>query len=91
MTNQNAFSLIEILVGLIIISVALAAFAPVMNKKVRAQSSAIDTKLTTKCNVSSWNGRCTLCQGTKFCVQCNNGCNADQKLRISDCACVNNL
>lgn len=84
----TAFSLIEILVGLIIISVALAAFAPTMNKKVRAQSTAIDTKLTEKC--TKFSSYCTLCQGTKYCVQCNRGCNVDQKLNTATCSCQNN-
>ncbi len=82
----SGFSLIEILVGLIIVSVALAAFAPIMNKKVRAQATTIDTKLSTNC--SSINSNCQLCQGTKFCVQCKNSCNVDHKLRVSDCQCI---
>lgn len=86
MKHKKAFSLIEILVGLIIVSIALAAFAPTMNKKVRAQSAAVDTKLTEKC--SKW-ANCKLCQGTKYCVQCSLGCNVDQLLDVENCKCVN--
>lgn len=89
--TKNAFSLIEILVGLIIISVALTAFAPIMNKKVKAQNTTVDTKLTEKCD--DWGDDCKLCKGTKashgFCVQCNKGCNVDQKLDPSSCTCGN--
>lgn len=88
-TQIKAFSLIEILVGLIIISVTLAAFAPVVNKKVKAQTSAINTKLTEKC--TKFSSYCSLCQGTKYCVQCNRGCNVDQKLNVSTCSCQNNI
>lgn len=90
--TKKAFSLVEILVGLIIISVAIAAFAPTMNKKVRAQSTAVDTKLTERC--SSWGDKCKLCRGVKnnggYCVQCSLGCNVDQKLDVENCVCVNN-
>ncbi len=93
MQNTNyAFSLIELLIGLIIISVALACFAPVMSKRVRVQSTAIDTKLTEKC--SGWGSNCKLCRGVinqgGYCVQCNLGCNVDQKLDVANCKCVQN-
>lgn len=88
----SAFSLIEILVGLIIISVALAAFAPTMNKKVRAQSTAIDTKLTEKC--TAWGDKCKICRGVKgqggYCIQCNLGCSVDEKLDVINCQCMKN-
>ncbi len=83
--KRQGFSLIELLVGLVIISVALAAFAPIVNKKLRVQSMALDSKLTEKC--SKWPD-CKLCQGTKYCVQCNLECDVDHILNITNCTCI---
>ncbi len=85
-TTFRAFSLIEILVGLIIISLALGCFAPIINKKVRAQSTAMDSKLTENC--SKW-PNCNLCKGTQYCIQCSVECDVDHKLRTEDCKCIN--
>ncbi len=86
--NTKAFSLVEIIVGLLIISVALAVFAPVFNKKVKTQSVALDSKLTEKC--SAFGPNCSLCQGTKYCAVCTKGCGLDEHLDIANCKCVSN-
>lgn len=87
-TRKAGFSLIELLIGLIIISVIMAAIAPTLNKKLKAQNTSFADKLTTKCAIYGLPSACTLCYGKENCVVCNLGC-ADygKNLNISKCIC----
>lgn len=84
--NTKAFSLVEVLVGLIIISIALAAFAPTMNKRVEAQKTALGSRLSDKCTTYGLPSECKLCYGTGQCVVCDLGC-AESTLNVSTCTC----
>ncbi len=87
MQTKEGFSLIEIIVGLIIISVALACFAPVMSKQVKKSATALSHKLTNRCEVYGLPSECKLCYGKKQCVSCSKECDVDHKLNVSECVC----
>ena len=87
MEYKKAFSLIELMISLITISCIIAAFAPVMTKKLKNSSiTASLSEITTKCDKFSSN--CTLCYSDK-CIVCSIYCNENQYKNDGSCICEN--
>ncbi len=90
-TQKKAFSLVEIIIGLIIISVALAAFAPVVTKRSKKSATSFSNRMTDKCSVWFNNAglKCTLCYGGQKpkCINCEGGCPSGQALNVEKCKC----
>ena len=92
----KAFSLVEILVALVIVSLIMAALAPVITKKLSSSAIVVGTsqnadvisEITANCEGSeNFSSKCELC--TKdFCISCGIGkCPAGQYLDNKKCAC----
>ncbi len=87
--NKLAFSLVELLISLIIISCLVTVFAPVMTKKIRNKKLSVTNKITTNC--SSLDSDCKLCSvvsGSKICVSCAKTCPSGKYLNLQTCKCV---
>ena len=91
--KKDAFSLVEIMVGLVVMSCVVTAFAPVITKKV----SSAETTLIATGGVSALNSHCedtfsedcVLCNRNRACLICNKVCSATQFEDIPACNCVN--
>ena len=84
---SKAFSLIELMISLIVISLVAAAFAPVITKKLSSSSifaGSIGGGFSKSCsNISE---DCALCAGDT-CLSCKNKCDEGEILNVSDCSC----
>ena len=84
----RAFSLIELMVALIVVSVLTAAMAPVITKKLKSKEITISQGgggLTMNC--SSISPQCGLCEGG-ICVSCAKACTEYEALDVGACSCV---
>lgn len=88
----KAFSLIELLISLIVISVITASFAPVVSKKLRHGNISItqgaSKSLTGDCPVHQ---NCVLCyekEKTTSCLVCMTNCASDEYADRANCNCV---
>ncbi len=82
---KKAFSLIELLISLITISVIMAAMAPVVTHKLKHGGVSIGTKkLSMKCPATV-GSQCTLCLGNQ-CIACPIGCGTQFKNTLT-CKC----
>ncbi len=84
---KKAFSLIELLISLITISVIIASFAPVITQKLKYGKVAV-TKgetITNKCD--KFSPDCKLCT-KKQCLICTKTCLSNQYLDRDNCNCV---
>jgi len=88
--NNKAFSLIELMVSLLIVSIIMAALAPVLNKRLKNGTVALNNKLTERCSVYGFDDKCTLCWGANKCVICLRDCLETQTLNVEQCKCMNN-
>lgn len=85
---KKAFSLVELLISLIIISVSVAAFIPIITKKmqnVRVAISSVD-KISQNCD--DIDPMCKLCLG-KQCINCEKICPIAQFAQAATCTCKN--
>lgn len=88
--DRIAFSLIELMVSMVVISVIMAAFTPIITKRMKANTIAMklgDSISATKCE--TWiNSNCRVCL-RKRCVLCNDDvkCSASEYLHVDDCTC----
>ena len=85
--QNNAFSLVELLITLIIISCILAAFAPVITKRLSNKEYAVAQGielLSSEC--SSIDADCTLCFKDK-CIICSKNCAKGVNKDIESCSC----
>ena len=83
---KNAFSLVEIAVSLLVISVIIAALTPVLSK--RLSSSSLRSKVSTSCDSSFPDGYCALCDvGSNRCITCTRSCNTDEYKNSDKCKC----
>ncbi len=84
---KNGFSLVELMISLIVISLIAAAFVPVITKKLSSSSifagSAGGGFSKTCSNISE---DCALCAGDT-CLSCKNKCDTGETLNTSDCSC----
>ncbi len=84
--NQiKAFSLIELLISLITISVILASLAPVITHKMKHGGISIGTKKLSMACPSSVGSQCTLCLGNQ-CIACPISCGNQFKNTLT-CKC----
>ncbi|MBQ8476847.1 hypothetical protein IJ531_07285 [bacterium] len=87
----HAFSLIELMISLIAISVITAAFTPVISKKIKSGNLTIgDSGISTVCD-TKFSSCCTLCYPHK-CIQCNElctSCSSNQFTNPDECKCYN--
>lgn len=88
---SKAFSLIELLISLIVISVIVSAFAPVMTKKLQHGKISIsqsNKKLSSNCTTIHEN--CRLCyDGDTNCLLCLATCGSGEYVDNVDCNCKN--
>ena len=80
-----AFSLIELMVALLIISVATAALTPMMVKRSKDSQYSAQMKVVTSC--SSYSSYCRLCILKKECLVCDRTCASSQTLNVAKCQC----
>ncbi|MBR2069169.1 MAG: hypothetical protein IJ877_05340, partial [Candidatus Gastranaerophilales bacterium] len=87
--QRFAFSLIELMISLIAISVITAAFTPVISKKIKAGNLTIgDSGISQVCD-TKFTGCCTLCYPHK-CINCSAtcaDCTSAQFLNEGQCKC----
>ncbi len=98
----KAFSLVEVMVSLIVISVISAAFVPVMTKKMTGKKINVTPKITLTQNCSDFTnkanggnndnscGKCTFCdmgKSTQRCLLCNCNCPSGLFKDTETCTC----
>ena len=86
MKTLKAFSLIELTISLITISCIMAAFAPIITKKLKISSSSSSPISTVKPECSKFSEDCKLCDSNS-CLICNKNCNENEYKNISSCEC----
>ena len=88
MKKKFGFSLVEIVVALIIISVITAALAPIITKKMKSTGITIGSGDggSLQMNCSKFGSECSLCYPNK-CVVCVKSCLDTQALDIAGCKC----
>lgn len=94
-TILRAFSLVELMVTLIVISCLVAALAPVITKKLKSQGITIvggdddsgGGEVSTDCS-GLFNEDCKLCN-VNFCMQCEKVCTDGYYKNIARCNCLN--
>ena len=77
------FSLVELTIDLVIISIIIAAFAPVITKKIKNNALGI-TNFTTSC--SKFGSYCNFCNSKK-CLMCEITDCPGKTLNIEQCKC----
>ena len=82
MKTLKAFSLIELTISLITISCIMAAFAPIITKKLKISSSSSSPISTVKPECSKFSEDCKLCYSNS-CLICNKNCNENEYKNIS--------
>ncbi len=82
--KKKAFSLIELLISLITISVILASMAPIITHKMKHGGVSIGTKLSMKCPPTVGSS-CAMCLGNQ-CIACLISC-GNQFKNTSTCKC----
>ncbi len=94
MNTKRAFSLVELLISLLVISVILAVFAPIITKKLNANSKAINQSVTTtkNCNLHGFpDGNCALCykvgSNVYKCLKCDKPCGEGAYKDVATCTC----
>lgn len=88
---SKAFSLIELMISLIVISLVAAAFVPVITKKlvkssIVAGSMGNNGSNGVSSNCSKISEDCTLCAGDT-CLSCKNKCGTGEVLNSQNCKC----
>ena len=83
-----AFSLVEVMISLVVVSSILAAFMPVMVKKSKRTINVAGSisKITSDCS-ETFSSDCSLCQGTKVCYICSKQCSAADYKDVDTCTC----
>ena len=92
MKYKKAFSLIELMISLITISCIVAAFTPVITKKMKNSNVTIRgnnvSDITTECS-DKFSSNCKLCTKS-YCIQCElNSCPIGQYAESKSCSCKN--
>ena len=86
MKKIKAFSLIELTISLITISCILAAFSPIISKKLKTTNASISS-LGVKSHCDKISTDCKLCNSTK-CLVCSKVCPNDSYKDIGSCTCI---
>ncbi len=99
----KAFSLVEVMISLIVISAISAAFVPVMTKKISGKKINVAPKMTYSTNCSTFTkpayggsnssscGKCSFCdlkKGAEYCIACSCDCGQGKYKVPSSCTCA---
>ena len=82
----KAFSLIELMISLVTMSCILAAFSPIISKKLKTSNSTISS-LGMKSQCSKISPDCKLCNSTK-CLVCSIVCPNNHYKDTNSCTCI---
>lgn len=90
MKNKNylGFSLVELMISLIIISLVAAAFVPMITKKLKAStiiSGGMASEISDQCE-EKFGSDCKLCTKS-YCVQCSKSCDNTTFSETKTCSC----
>lgn len=85
-TLLHAFSLVELMISLITISLISAAFAPVITKKLKSSTVTVGAG-EVKMECSAFGPNCSLCYEDK-CIVCYKSCADNEAVDIANCNCV---
>ena len=90
MKNKNylGFSLVELMISLIVISLVAAAFAPVITKKLKTSSiiaGGMASEISDQCE-EKFGSDCKLCTKS-YCVQCSKSCDNTTFSETKTCSC----
>ncbi len=86
---KNGFSLVEISIALLVISVIAAALTPTISKRLTS-TSTIKNRISTKCNNVCADGFCAMCYvNPKSCIVYTKECAKNQFKDVANCACIN--
>ncbi len=89
---KKGFSLVELLVSLIVISIVIAAFAPILTKKLNSQtlSFVASSEISSDCHENDYySSSCALCTES-YCISCPIECDEVGKFKNSKkCICQN--
>ena len=81
-----AFSMIELMISLVTISVITAAATPIVTKKIAKKDISLSNGgLLMKCN--HIDEKCTLCHSNKKCIMCSRTCASNQYADTATCKC----
>ena len=87
-----AFSLIELMISLVIVSLIAAAFSPVITKRIKNDVVAVGSAVSSiRAECEDFNqkgGHCSACID-KLCILCDINCTSDQYKNIGKCECEN--
>ena len=88
----RAFSLIELIISLIAISVIMAAFAPQISKKLSGNGLTIGGISLGACEDPEVAAHCSICDSSGACILCrletDGGCPEGEGVQSSKCKCV---
>ena len=85
---HEGFSLVELMISLITVSLISAAFAPVISKKLSKNMISLTSSSPIKLDCSTIDSACNICNGTS-CLLCNKNCEAGKYKNNSRCKCLN--
>ena len=84
--NKKAFSLIEVMVSLIVMTIIMAAFVPIVTKRANQKLQSGFIKQEGDCAYIS--SRCHLCDTRQnTCLSCELSCIDDKTLNYNKCVC----
>lgn len=90
---KKAFSLIELLISLIIISLITSVFAPVITGKLKQQSISLNSKQSITCPIGTYKSEnlclacsenCSICEDALSCQKCEEGYHLEEKICKKD-------
>lgn len=87
-SKNSAFSLVELMISLITVSLISAAFAPVISKKLSKSMISLTSSSPIKLDCSTIDSDCNICNGTS-CLLCNKNCGTGKYKNNSRCKCLN--
>lgn len=80
-------TLVEIMVAIIVLSIVMAIFTPLITKKLRTTTQSVAAEsVGVRSNCSTYNEKCILCDSER-CIRCNANCTAGQFIDFEDCTC----
>ncbi len=84
---KNAFSLVEIAISLLVISIIIAALTPTISKRLTSASS-MKPRISTNCDSLYPSGYCAMCYITpKKCITCTRTCQSNEYKNVGNCEC----
>ena len=81
-----AFSLIELLVSMIIVSLIAGVFISTINKRLKSKDNKIKESISDDCD-KKFSSDCTLCYPNTRCLVCILECDSTRRLNVANCRC----